>query len=304
MEDLNFTNKDALETLAAVQTFLDETTQIQSKIFKKYGGYFPSDNSIAAKDMQIFPKKDSVQNVYKVSFLKMDCAADYLMLIIEGFTPPSETISPWVCVRGILELCAQVSWLLNPNIDIQTRINRFFAVRYDELKQQQKISVNCSIHSKDNEKKLDSIKRRMKFVMNDGLSLGCPEIKNNNKVVTSIGERIPHITDLVKETLNREFEYRISSAVAHGDIWAMTQMGYQQNKGIVPNEEGVAHLEKHITPEGIVYAFNISVTAFSQCLWYWWKLYGWNQDELIELLDRTFDSLNYSNSHRIWHPKY
>jgi len=304
MNNFNFTTKDVLDTLKIVDEFLLTTRQLQIAKRNQCNGLYPNTGSIAAKELQNFKKIESVQNVYKSSFLKMDCAADHLMLMIKGFTPPVMTLAPWVNVRSILELCAHVSWVLDLEINIETRVNRIFAIRYDELKQQKVISEIRNNRSRPDEKQTDAIKKRMKIVLDDGLTLGCPEIKNHKGITVSIGERMPLITDLVKVTLDREFEYRMTSAIAHGDIWATTQMGYQQNKKIASNEKGITPIEKHITPEAIFYAFHISISAFSQCFWYWWKLYGWDENEITSLLDNTFDKLKYSNSHRPWKNEY
>jgi len=112
---------------------------------------------------------------------------------------------------------------------------------------------------------------------------------------------MPGITELIRITINREENYRLLSAIAHGHHWATHQIGFR----IVPieNPKGIAQkgLVKHVEPSFVLYAGNIALTSFAQVLWYIWCLYGWNKQEIESVLDTTFDKLKYTQERRLWH---
>lgn len=114
---------------------------------------------------------------------------------------------------------------------------------------------------------------------------------------------MPSITDLIELTLNREFDYRLLSAIAHGHHWAISQIGFRviENK----NSEGKISrgLKKNLDPNFIFYIGMVSITSFSKALWFLWQLYGWDLKELIEHLDKTYDQLNFNDNFRYWKPK-
>ena len=229
----------------------------------------------------------------------MEAAADHLMVFADSLKAPAKTMAPWTCVRGLLESCALASWFLDPTIDVRTRVSRYFAFRYIGFIQQIKL-YNVDGNRQEDVKRVEE---RIQKVEQDAINLGYPRVLNKKShEIEGIGQKMPGITELIGLTLNRESNYRLLSAIAHGHHWATHQIGFRITD--FTDSKGVAQkgLEKHVEPVFVLYAGNIAVTSFAQVLWYIWRLYGWNEQEIKALLDTTFDKLKYTQERRLWSP--
>lgn len=225
----------------------------------------------------------------------MEAAADHLIAFVDLLAEPSKTVAPWTCVRALLESSAIGLWFLSPDVDVGERVARCFAFRYVGFVQQMKF-FNASTESS----RIDEVRRRMSKVEKDALSLGYPKLVDKKGNMNGIAKHMPSITSLIGATLDRESEYRLLSAVAHGHHWATQQTSFRVVD--VPDARGNSEkaLEKYVHPDFVLFAGSIAVTAFSKVNWNLWRLYGWNLKELEELLDVTFDQLRYSAKLRFW----
>jgi hypothetical protein len=287
----NITPADVKSLLSVLDEFLKKT----EKLLDKYKNE-PADESIASQEKIDFPQEVSVNNAHYGGFLSMEVAADHLMTYRDSLVEPAKSIAPWTCVRGLLESCALASWFLDPKIDVKDRVGRYFAFRYNGLVQQ----IKLYRASGDRQENIKRVNERINKIERDALNLGYQRVLNKKGDIDGICQRMPSITDLIGITLDKEVEYRLLSAIAHGHHWATNQIGfrvidYSDSKGNI--KKG---LKKHIEPMSIFYATNIALTAFAQVLWYIWCLYGWNKEEIKSELNDTFDRLSFSKEYRIW----
>jgi hypothetical protein len=287
----NFTGADVENMLSVVHHLTTET----SRLYNAYNNE-PTANSIATNEKTSFPKRESVENAHYGGILSIEAAADHLMAFADTLAEPAKTVAPWTCVRGLLESCALACWFLNPIIDVKTRVGRYFAFRYIGFVQQIKL-LNVDGNRQED---VNKVEQRIQKVEQDALKLGFPRILNKAGKIDGIGQKMPDITQLIGLTLNREAEYRLLSAIAHGHHWATHKIGFRVIKFIDSRGKIQKGLEKHIEPTFVLYAANIAVTSFAQALWDIWRLYGWNEEEIKLLLDTTFDRLKYTNERRIW----
>ncbi|MER3496443.1 MAG: hypothetical protein C4320_06455 [Armatimonadota bacterium] len=287
----NFTDADVLTMLSILHEFTAETSQIYNAYGNKASG-----KSLAEQEKSSFLNRKSVESAHYGGLLSMEAAADHLMVFADSFAEPDKTVAPWTCVRALLESYALASWFLDSTIDVKTRVGRYFAFRYIGFVQQVKL-----FEVQGRQQDIDKAKQRIQKVEQDALGLGFSRVVNGKGSIDGIGQKMPHMTDLVGITLNREFEYRLLSAVAHGHHWATHQMGFQKIETTNLNGQVEKGLEKHIHPKFVLYAANVAVTSFSQVLWDTWRLYGWNENEIKLFLDTTYNRLNYTNERRLWH---
>jgi hypothetical protein len=276
-------------------TVLDEFLKRTSEFFNKYNNE-PSDDSIAIQERVTFPNEVSVKNAHYGGFMSMEAAADHLMVFKDSIVEPAKSIAPWTCVRGLLESCALASWFLEPEIDVNTRVGRYFAFRYTGFVQQIKLYRAGG----DRNNFIKRVEERIEKVEQEALNLGYQPVVDAKGNLGGICQRMPPITDLIGITLDKEVEYRLLSALAHGHHWATIQVGfrvtgYSDSKG--NTQTGLA---KHIEPNLVFYATSIGLTAFAQVLWYIWLLYGWDKEEIKVVLKDTFDKLFLTNENRIW----
>jgi hypothetical protein len=134
-------------------------------------------------------------------------------------------------------------------------------------------------------------------------------IRNNGKML--VMPNVPHKAmrlypfvgkaELIGTTLDRETEYRLLSGVAHGHHWAIQQVGFREIEVNDSQGQVIKALEKHPHPSFILYAAHVAVTSFARVLWYLWCLYGWNLNEVKDLLDTIYERLRYRSELRFWH---
>lgn len=290
------TNPNNVTKYRKMLTVVDEFTAETSKLINLHH-YSPAPGSIAESESNYFPNREHVESAYSIGIISMEVAADHLMAFTDLLQEPVKTIAPWTCVRSLLESCALATWLLDFTIDVKERVCRCFAFRYHGLVQQKKIyQLDGGL---SNEASL--INQRISKVEQDAQKLGFSPIRNNVGKIGGIGKIMPEITRLIKITLNREKEYRLLSAVAHGHYWAIQQVGFYVVEVPNGNDSLVKGLKKHLEPTYMLYLAKIAMTSFAQVLWCIWRIYGWNEEEIKSFLEATFDQLEYSNDCRPWH---
>ncbi len=287
---MTVTREHVLTMIDAVNRLFRET----GRLFNQYQNE-PSSRSIAAQEQMNFSTPELVRDVHYRGVLSMEAAADHLVSFADLLTEPSKTVAPWTCVRGLLESSAIGIWFLNPHIDVRERIARCFAFRYVGFVQQIKFFQVSKESSR-----IEDVRRRMTKVEKDALSLGYPKLVDKTGNINGIAKQMPSITTLIGTTLDRESEYRLLSAVAHGHHWATQQTSFRVID--VPDARGNSEkaLEKYVHADFVLFAGSVAVTSFSKVNWNLWRLYGWNLKELEDLLDTTFDQLRYSAKLRFW----
>jgi hypothetical protein len=286
-----FSHQDVVDMLSSIHILIDTTAEI----YNQYNNE-PAHDSLAYQEQNSFANPELARDVHYRGILSMESAADHLMVFAESMAEPAKTVAPWTCVRGLLESCAIASWFLDPAIDVQTRVGRCFAFRYTGFIQQIKY-----FQVGNRQEEIDHARQRIKEVEQQALSLGFARLLNKHNKIDGIAMRMPNITDLIGSTMDREGEYRLLSAVAHGHHWAAHQIGFRVID--VSDDQGqvTKALEKYVHPNVALYAGQIAVTSFAKIIWYLWRLYGWNLKELERLLDTTYAKLRYNPALRFWH---
>ena len=282
--------KDIESMISTMRNLIEETAQI----YNKYNNE-PTPESIARQQQNSFPNSALIEDVYSRGILSMESAADHLMAFSDSIKSPAKTIAPLTCVRGLMESSALAIWLLDPTIDAHTRAKRSFAFRYTGFIEQIKF-----LQVDNAQTEISKVEKRMEKVEQDAILLGYPRLLNKGKI-NGIATHMPSIIDLIRKTLNFEGEYRLLSGVAHGHHWATHQVGFKSIDMENSKGEKVKVLEKHLHPEIVLFATNISITSFAKVLWYLWRLYGWDVREIENFLDKIYDQMRYKPELRFWH---
>lgn len=284
-----YTRENLLNSISTMHFFIEES----SRIINLYNSE-PKTESLAMQERSSFPNKELIKDVHYRGHLSLEAAADHLMVFAESISEPAKTIAPWTCVRGLLESSALAVWFLDPTIDAKTRVGRCFAFRYLGFTEQIKYFQVEKMYSQ-----INKVKQRTKKVENDAISLGYPQQLNKKGEVCGIARPMPSIVELIGITLNRESEYRLLSGVAHGHHWAVGQFGFRVSEEII-NEQGLKAFVKYLHPESVIFATNIAITSLAKAFWYLAQLYGWDQKETTNLLEKTYDKLSYNTKSRFW----
>jgi hypothetical protein len=269
------------------------------RFLNEYGDQ-PSPNSLAAVELRTFQRPESLTTTYSQGSILVEVAADQLMAFTKTVTEPVQTVAPWTCVRAVIESCALAAWLLDPNLDARTRVQRSFAFRYEGLIQQVKFG-----RASGNEAGTAKATARIDEVERVALGLGFSREKNRKGKRIGIAQQMPNITDIVAQTLDEEAVYRMLSAMAHAHHWALQQLSFQRVEdgnayGIEGNADGGSvHLtEKNLEPISIAFLCNKAANTFAKPIWYKCQLFGWDIEYLRGILDSAFTGLGLQRAGR------
>jgi hypothetical protein len=267
---------DATRMVQALVSLHSKTGQI----LDGYGND-PSPGSQAADELNEFDDPEFIRTTYGQANMLMESAADHLTAFIKTVTEPVQTVAPWTCVRAAMECGALASWLLDPNLDMRTRVQRSFAFRYKGLSEQVKFA-RASGSSADAKK----ASMRIDEVEQDAQELGFPRVTNKKGRRIGIAQQMPPITRIVKIALDEEDTYRLLSAMVHAHHWAVQQLSFRQVDG------GITSLvEKHLEPVSVAFLCVKVAYAFANPLWLKLQLFGWPTESIESILDSTFASL-------------
>jgi hypothetical protein len=299
-----FTSDEATKTVESLENLIDEVS-----IFLQRWSSGPTPNSQSVTELKSFQCSESVMTAYSQGSVLAVAATDQSKAFIRTVVEPAQTFAPWTCVRTVVESSALSAWLLDPIIDARTRVQRSFALRYEGLDQAVKF-----VRVAGNQADVDERIKRIDDVEQDALNLGYPKVMDKQgKKRIGIGQSMPSATALVKEVLDKEFEYRLLSAVAHGHQWALIRLGLRlvdqqtigpNNVSEIPQWSAVAQtaglLEQHIRPNDVIYLSVTAATAFTKPFWYACQLFGWDTEGAKNLLERNYKRLYIAEDRRFW----
>jgi hypothetical protein len=277
------------------------------RLHDQFGSFINENNSKPMPDSQTnreissFERPESVVTTHSQGWLLCEAAADQLMGLAKLLTEPVQTIAPWTSVRALIEASGLAAWLLNPDVDVMTRVQRGFAYRYSGLNEQVKF-----VRVTGDEKVLDIANSRIDHIEQLALKLGYPKFEKEGKR-TGIGQIMPGITEIVRQELDQEAVYRLSSAMIHVHSWAISQLSFkilEEESTIVNKENGssfsITALEKHMDPASVIYLSHNAVIGFTRPAWYLSLLFGWDLNTLQNILNESFDAMSIAKSKRFW----
>jgi hypothetical protein len=253
-------------------------------------GRKPTPDSQVAAELRSYERPKSLLDAYSQGTMLVEVAGDHMMAFAKTATEPVQTTAPWTCVRSLIESCALAAWLLDPNIEPRTRVQRSFAFRFEGLSQQVKFlrSIGDEIASSKAISRIDEVEQA-------ALRLGFSQVQDKNGKRVGIGQIMPSITEIIKRTLDKESPYRLLSAMAHAHPWALQQLSFQKTEEpkVYVSEDSreggkMNLLEKHLAPVSVAYLCNEVVTAFSEPISYKCQIFGWDMKHLESAFDSPF----------------
>lgn len=235
----------------------------------------PAQDSAAALELVSFPKRGLVLTSYSQADMLLEVGSELVTCFIRTSAEPALPIASWSSVRGVIESCALATWLLDPNIDVRTRVQRSFALRFDGLDQQIKM-----MHIANRLENVEAISRRIDEVEQEAISLGYEAIKNRKGQRNGIGQVMPSVTSIVGEALGEEVTYRILSAVTHAHHWAVHRLNFDllpmDDPAVNPSviAPGLRALKKAAKPVCFGYLADQAMKAFTTPVLYKTRLFG------------------------------
>ncbi|MEO6061750.1 MAG: hypothetical protein ABIQ99_07425 [Thermoflexales bacterium] len=254
-------------------------------------GTHHTDDSIAAKELASFRKPSAVVNAQNIASMLIESSSDHMEAFARTITEPHLPFASCTSVRSMLEPCAFAAWLVDPSIGAVDRAKRGFAMRYAAIDEESKWAKTIGQEyqvGRTYGDRLDAIER-------DALDLGFDPIVKKREKRIGIGCRKPSATDTIGVMLNEKSMYVLLSAVAHGQIWAMREMGFAPVDtggktrliGTVP----VRQFEKVVRPELIASLGLCALRSFARPAVFMLRYSGHDDGRFVALLETTFDFL-------------
>lgn len=259
--------------MEALEEALNETGR-----FLTSTGNEPTRGSIAAQELEDFSFRELVLTAYSQGDMLLEGASELVICFIRTCAEPTLPIASWSTVRAAIESCALASWLLDPGIDVKTRVRRSFALRFEGLDQQVKVA-----RAMNHPGNIAASTQRINEVEQTAISVGFEKIVNNQGRRIGIGQAMPSITSIVAETLGEEVAYRLLSAVTHGHHWAIQRLSFE----VLPINFTAADsstpfvlrpLKKAAKPICFQYLADQAMKAFTTPVLYKTKLFGGDHD--------------------------
>ncbi len=202
----------------------------------------------------------------------------------------------------MVEFTAVGAWVLDPAISRNDRIARVFSTRHKSLDDQIGF-VNAVVKDPA---QLQEVVNQMSQVEGEAVNLGFTPMrseKNPNKI-TAIGIRMPNATNMVDSVFGVGWLYRLLSGIAHGQSWAITELGYRDATDKVGHIEIEGHAMKayeKTAPLGFLKLIGLhGCIAVSRLVWNTANCYGSDLLLIEETLERSADRLKMSKEIRFW----
>jgi hypothetical protein len=286
--------------LNALESLHDETRNIVNKYDNRPlpGSQAETEfaTPLSAPSGILIPPEFQLTNAFTQSNMLFVSAAEHLIAVKRVLTVDVLTIAPWTCLRALIESCALACWLLDPSETAEKRIGKSFAYRFKDLSQSKAIanSMGDNVGAQKAEARIEEIERAAV------LRGYVPLVKSNGKR-NGIGEKMPELTNLVRDMLNEETVYRMSSGIIHGNMSPLRLLGFQKSN--IPQVQygvNVETYEKFTSISMIKYICQKAAISFIKPTWFKSKLYGWNQAELSAIFETTANALSIDPTQCFW----
>jgi len=284
-------SEDVEQARAALSTLREAISD-----YVNSSGVLPATGSQALREQEVFSRPESVRTAYSQAIVLLEVAGDQLAAIVKMFEAPVDTIAPWTNVRALLEASALAVWILDPRIDVATRVQRSIGLRYEGLLEQRKF-FRAAGHDD-----LERLTKRLGELEELASTLGYPPVVDRKGKRIGAGTKVPPATELAQALLGEGGMYRLLSAVAHGHFWAIQQLSFE----LLPEDPAAAHtagyraMTKVVKPAGLLYLSLGAATAFGRACWNLSRYSGWDRDRIIRILATAFDRLGASEKARFW----
>lgn len=260
------------------------------------------ENSITFIEFQSYTCSNSVATSYNQASVLFEAGLDQLLAFIKTIKEPTQTIAPYSCAREIIESSALASWLFDPKIVVAERVARGFAFQYQGLDQLKKFEQ--SLDDERKEERTNSVIAQIENTEAIALSQGFQELRGQGKR-TGIGRIMPSSTEIIRDTMDEEATYRLLSAIIHGHQWALHHLSFRsvnsEDLAIDENEIFVGPVfEKYLSVEMISFLCQEVFICLARPIWYKYQLFGWNRDQLKEILDQASNVIKAEDKLQFW----
>src|SRR5438874_1685148 len=146
----------------------------------------PAEKSQASTEQAACTDGEAIITACGVGMQLIELGADHLSALVKIVTEPMEVLAAWTCVRSMLEGCSVSAWLLDPAIDLKTRVGRTFALRYEGMKSELRL-----VRMAKRQSEIDVLEARLAHVEQQAVTAGLPRVLDKNGKRIGIGQQMP-----------------------------------------------------------------------------------------------------------------
>ncbi|MEZ6104339.1 MAG: hypothetical protein R3E01_35820 [Pirellulaceae bacterium] len=270
----------------AIEQYLDGVTDVV-----RAWPAAPATDSVAAKEA--ISTSRFVMMAASHAALSIEDGGDHLIGLTKLVVEPATATACFTCIRSMLESCAIGAWLVDPNIDQTKRQARVFAFRRSGM-------IECRKFASCNANTVMEVEFGKKIILleqeatAEGFSLSVPPDSKSG-----IGIKMPGATEMIRDVLGLDENYRLLSGIAHGHQWARQIMYKQTGPAQVAGTQGVL-LTKTLSTVSFMLIIQSGFLALTKLLWNRSCFWGINTDQLEELVETAADRLQIKVHNRFW----
>ena len=257
----------------------------------------PATGSIAARELAALSDPTPLKTAFSQGVQRLVAAGDHCFALERVLRPSAQSHAPWSIARGVLEASSVAKWLLDPSLDIDTRLSRSMSLRLSSLREQKKFAGEGLDGRPEMVKSFDQISshtdERIQHVVSQANQLGIPEKRDAKKRLLGFGEGLPNKINLAQQVFGDAWVYRILSGVAHGESWATLVLTMRR----VGERNAVT---QHLTPEAVRFLVIRCIDWFAHAVWVYFALNGWDMQKLATSLEENYRLAHIDPRRRFW----
>lgn len=279
--------RDAVRAMCmAIEQYLDGVTEVV-----RAWPAAPATDSVAAKEA--ISTSRFVMMAASHAALSIEDGGDHLIGLTKLVVEPATATACFTCIRSMLESCAIGAWLVDPDTDLLKRQARVFAFKRSGMLECRKFAscIADSAMEFEFDKKITLLEQEATAA---GFSLTVPPDSKSG-----IGIKMPGATEMIRDVLGLDENYRLLSGIAHGHQWARQIMYKQTGPAQVAGTQGVL-LTKTLSTESFMLIIHSGFLALTKLLWNRSCFWGTDKDQLEELVENAADQLQIKLQNRFW----
>lgn len=250
------------------------------EVLRSYGNEFEA-GSPAASEAQAINDTEPIRGIVGQTGLMYESVIDHIVATTRIMRNPIQSIAPFSLVRSSIEVSSICCWLLEPQLTYTTRISRSFALRRKAFEGQKKIIYE------NPETDDGGLQKRFSYLDQKEREYGIGRIA------------VPSATDLIGHWFGGKAHYRLTSAVVHGQPWAISQVAFTRNNQEDVGE-GAVFLEPTLKPNFILYLFVLVLDALARPAWLRTVYAGHDRIKIEKTLNEAYDDLQINSERRFW----
>lgn len=253
----------------------------------------------AATDLSV---TEGVNTAHSFALFAIETSGDSYSALLDVAAPPTVRVFAIPALaRSVLESCLETLYMLGSGVEARVRHERAMTKRITDIRALDTQALvllagaspsekadSAAVHSKN--------LRRIQSIVDEARSLGYAVNTGRRGRVVGIGEPRPSTTDLARQLLGAEAEYRFLSSVMHGTNWAVRQFGYELG---TRHARGVA-AEKIVRDRTMRMVIVWCLEWLAAATWEMFTYFGWDRHGLLDELEAAYNTIGLKQETRFW----